>query len=185
MKNLKIKVQSVPVSDSLRLEALMPTLEFRVWEVAENQYEIRVEKMVCATVNVVDGEFDFDFAEEGYPGFWANRLVEGMLLLNPELDPDRPLWIVVYPWKDSWSYFGSPKATKEAALENIVPSTFLKPGAMLVEFKASEWPGIALKVDQSFELVKASGEPYRINWIDQGEKIFRFTPLENFVTNEE
>lgn len=184
MKNLKVKVAKVPVSDLMRLEALMPTREFKVWDLSENRYMVLVEKMVVAIVNVVDGEFAFDFAEKDYSGFLADRLREGMLLLNPELDPDRVLWVVVFPWYDAWSYCGSPKATREAALQNLVRATFSKPGAMLVEFKASEWPCQALKVDKCYEITGT------LKWAevgseDLGEKIFLFTTLENFVKNEE
>lgn len=184
MKNLKVKVRNIPITDLMRLDALMPTREFKVWAVAENVFQIRIEKMICTTVEVVDGEFVFDFATEGYPGYWADRLREGMLLLNPELDPDRILWIVVFPWYDAWSYAGSPKSTKEGALENLV-TAFSKPGAMLVGFKASEWPCQILKVDRSFAVRGGSKDDYNVSLNDEGEKLFRFTALENFVKNEE
>lgn len=180
MKSLKVKVKDVPVSDLLRLEALLPTGEFKVWNVGENQYEIRVEKMVCATVKVVDGEFEFDFAQRGYPGLWADRLREGMLLLNPQLDHDRVLWIVVFPWCGDWSYSASPSKTKEAALQNISPITFGKPGAMLVGFKASGWPCQALKAVHSFEIV-GTYVNYIVGTEDQGEMVFEFTLFEKFI----
>lgn len=185
MNNLVIPVSSVKITDQKLIEALLPNDSYKLRDIGQGYFEVLAVGVVCATVVVKDGGIFFQFAQgTDYQAFWGAFLKRELLLKHPELDPDRIQWIVVFPLCDAWSYSGSPKETKEAALQNLAPITFGKPGAMLVGFKASEWPCLVLKVDHRFEIT-GTWECSTVGADDQGEKIFSFTNLENFVKNEE
>ena len=140
------------------------------------EYEIRIGRggEVIATASVVEGKPVFETKSTSN----GQQFAALMIRQYPKSDPERLLWLVVFPWYDGqWSYFGSPTESKEEAVEGLDVQMVKNDGARLVAFKASEWPCLVLKYDKSF-VVQGQLPSVIVDSEDMGEGLVSFTNLE-------
>jgi len=116
----------------------------------------------------VDGKsFVFEFSEEEHSAAFFGK---SLVFTYPEIDPNRLLWLIIYPHLGAYTYVCEPKPSSSLAIEAALPGFYKGEGTYLVAFKASEWPSMLLKVDKSY-LVTKSG----VTGQDEGEKAFLLT----------
>ncbi len=183
MKKLVLQFNLVPDTNIQKLQrALPPDYGVRAVPVLEDQPEEflvfthhnREEKPV-ATVRVVDSEFIIEFSENA---FSAKYFESWMTSRYPTINPDRLIWLVVWPWRGKYTYTFSPKITLESAQKVAVFSGLSTRGAYLVGFKASEWPNTVIKVVHSYPITGTKDDDYTIG-VDEGEKIIELTDNES------
>lgn len=92
---------------------------------------------------------------------------------------DELLWLVVYPWRDSWAYSAKPAAEKAGAFADGIPAIAMKTGkCMLVAFTVGQWPTNSLRYERSFLIKPIEGGEVTVGHDDLGGGEIEFTTFE-------
>lgn len=91
---------------------------------------------------------------------------------------DELLWIVLFPWRGAWSYFGEPKETAELAMASIEDIAFKGGQPHLVALRSSEWPAEMLKVQHSWTIHGDNKANCRKGDVDAGDMLYKLTTEE-------
>ncbi len=179
MEDLSLSFDLIPDTNYDRLSRALPVgykaEEFGHQPDQPESFAIFIgsKQIAIATVKGKGFVFSFDGSE-----YSAGYFKAALIRTYPKADPDRLLWLAVYPEGNCYTYFGAPLNNSGLVLKNLVPSVFCKPGAYIVAFKATEWNGsLAIKVDQSYPITGTGVNDFDTGR-DEGEKMFLFTNLE-------
>ncbi len=155
MNSLNIPVSQVKITNQKIIESLLP--ENPYWlRGSDPDFDVLVGGMVCANISVRNGQLNFLFAEQGYPGLWGSELKKLLVQKYPELDSDMIVWQIFYRWEGAFSFFPDDHfGTKEEALANLKQYQ-VNLGACLCSFKAkfirqnSFWTETAYRIDRNY-----------------------------------
>jgi len=154
MNSLNIPVSQVKITNQKIIESLLP--ENPYWlRGSDPDFDILVGGMVCANISVRNGQLNFLFAEQGYPGLWGSELKKLLVQKYPELDQERIVWQIFWCFAGAYSAAIHYYETKEQALASLTQFQ-VNQGAYLCSLKAkfvgqnSFWTETAYRIDQNF-----------------------------------
>ena len=87
MNSLSIPFSRVKITSQKIIESLLPEGMYYV-RTRGVHFEVLAVGVVCATVIVEDELLHFQFAEQGYLGFWGSELKKLLVQKYPELDKE-------------------------------------------------------------------------------------------------
>lgn len=182
MGTLVIPMSSIPDSIPQKIRRAFPsTYDIRQLKTGKDQPEkflVTVEwnyqTYDVATVTADGDKFVVDYIDDALSLDYFLRCIEGYVSTK------NLYWLVVYPSNEGqWSYYGSPTETREEAIEGLDIQVVKATGAMLIAFKAQEWPCLVLKYDQSYA-VRGQLPSVTVDTDDMGEGSVPFTNLETY-----
>lgn len=88
MNSLSLPISRVKITSQKIIESLLPEGMYYV-RTRGVHFEVLAAGIVCATVTVEDEQLHFQFAEQGYLGFWGSELKKLLVQKYPDLDSDR------------------------------------------------------------------------------------------------
>lgn len=133
-------------------------------------FEIMFGEDIVATAEIKGDEVVFYSHIETFAGLGFETLMEKQYATH---DPDKLLWLVIYPWKGNWSCSGYLGAlTKELALSRLSETSFAL-GAKLIAFRQLSW-GITYVKTESVWKLGGTWPEIVLEREEVGEQVFNF-----------
>lgn len=139
-------------SDIDKVVAVIPD-KFRLVASAAGT-QITIGDYAAASVKVEGGYAYFRVIGDSV----GDAFIEEMVKKHPKIDPERVLWVVLFPWHGKFTYLGesgfdSADEAKQAALTQFSPGK----GAYLVSYRLKDWGENEVKVIESHRFIDNAG----------------------------